>query len=509
MQKFVYRFKALLLALALPFALWQTANAQLLCDVDVVYQQSPGNNLVYFGAVTLGDSSCFSQNSTFTWSFGDGSSGTGQYPTHTYNQPGWYGVCVSATRANGQVVTDCDTIIINDTIINSCNGSVNFSFNQVSGANGTFQFYNTSDFSIAQCISGNSGFIWSFGDGTGDQTAGPAGTTHTYANPGTYVVCLKTFSAQGQPLEVCQTVVYSNGISNIYIGGMILADNSCLQSWVRVELIGLNNNTYKVDSIYGGADSCYYNFSVQTTPGAPSESYIIRATPLINTDYLSTYFGDAIFWSDATVLQPTQNQWNLTINLVPAANIAPGLGLLTGTINGNGATVTTTFNGNPITTTFDVTASRVIILNAQGQPVGFAFANADGTFSFPNLPEGNYQMRVDNPKVPSQSVPFSITGSASSVNVTMNTTASGITTVTSNSKTLKGSALSAFPNPATETISLSGVSGSVEILNAKGQIVMKSSDVKNINISNLSSGLYTIKGLNDRQETVTTRFVKK
>jgi hypothetical protein len=38
---------------------------------------------------------------------------------------------------------------------------------------------------------------------------------------------------------------------------------------------------------------------------------------------------------------------------------------------------------------------------------------------------------------------------------------------------------------------------------------MKSSDVKNINISNLSSGLYTIKGLNDRQETVTTRFVKK
>lgn len=509
MQKFVSGFKAILLALALPFALSQTANAQLLCGVNIVYQQNPANNMVYLGAVTLGDSSCFSQNSTFTWSFGDGSSGTGQYPTHTYNQPGWYGVCVSAITASGQTVIDCDTIIIEDTTVNNCMGSVNFSFTPIPGTIGTFQFSNNSNFSIAQCITGNTQFIWSFGDGTSASTFGTAGVNHTYTSNGAYTACLKANILGGNPVEICYTVVVGSLPGFINLGGMILADNACLQSPVRVELIGMNSNTYKVDSINGGADSCFYNFSVQTTPGAPSESYIIRATPLINTDYLSTYFGDAIFWSDATVLQPTQNQWNLAINLVPAANIAPGLGLLTGTINGNGTTVTSTFNGNPITTTFDVTASRVIILNSQGQPVGFAFANADGTFSFPDLPVGNYQMRVDNPKVPSQSVPFSITANATSVNVTMSATGSGITTVTSNSKALKGSSISAFPNPATETISLSGVSGSVEILNAKGQIVMKSSDVKNINISNLSSGLYTIKGLNDRQETVTTRFVKK
>lgn len=509
MQKFVSRFKALILALALPFALSQSATAQMLCGLDIVYQVNPGTNDVYFAAVPQGDSACFGPATAFNWFFGDNSTGTGRYPSHTYLQPGMYGVCVSAIDFNGQTITACDTVVITDTIVNNCVGAISFEMNPVSGTNGTYHFSNSSNFSIAQCISNNSQFTWSFGDGTSAQTFGPGSTNHTYSNPGTYVVCLKTVSFQGQPIEVCQSLTVTSIINNIGLGGMVFADGACLQSQVRVELIGLNSNSYQAQTLDGTADSCFYAFNVQSILGAPTESFIVRATPLTNNDYLSTYFGDAIFWSDATVLQPSQSQWNLTINLVPAANIAPGLGLLTGTINGNGATVTTTFNGNPITTTFDVTASRVIILNAQGQPVGFAFANADGTFSFPNLPEGNYQMRVDNPKVPSQVVPFAITASSSSVNVTMNTTGSGITTVTSNSKTLKGSALSAYPNPATETISLSGVSGSIEILNTKGQVVLKSSDVKNINISTLSSGLYTIKGLNDRQETVTTRFVKK
>ena len=292
MQKFVSRFKALILALALPFALSQTANAQFPCGVNIVYQQNPANNMVYLGAVTLGDSSCFSQNSTFTWSFGDGSTGTGQYPTHTYTQPGWYGVCVSATLANGQFVTDCDTIVINDTTVNNCMGSVNFSFTPIPGTIGTFQFSNNSNFSIAQCITGNTQFIWSFGDGTSASTFGPAGVSHTYTNNGTYVACLKANIIGGNPIEVCYTVVVGSLPGFINLGGMILADNACLQSPVRVELIGINSNTYKVDSINGGADSCFYNFSVQTTPGAPSESYIIRATPLINTDYLSTYVGD-------------------------------------------------------------------------------------------------------------------------------------------------------------------------------------------------------------------------
>jgi len=507
MKNFVSRFKAFILALALPFALIQTAKAQPFCNVNIEYQTNPVNNQISFVAQTSGDSACFSSASVFTWSFGDGTSGTGRFPSHIYSQPGLYVVCVTATTSSAQTVVDCDTVEITNPISN-CQGVLNFVFTTSSGTIGTnYQFDNTSLFSISACISGNTQFTWTFGDGTSASTFGNNSVIHSFTSAGTYIVCLKAVTLQGSPIEVCKSVEVIN--TNVGLGGLVQADGICLQSPVRVELIGLSNNAYQVQTLTGTADSCFYNFNIQSAPGAPTGSYIIRATPLTNNDYLSTYFGDAIFWSDATVLQPTQSQYNLTINLVPAAALAPGLGLVTGTINGNGTTVNTTFNGNPITTTFNVTASRVIILNSLSQPVGFAFANANGTFSFPDLPVGEYQLRVDNPKVPSQTVPFSITANATSVNINMNTTGSGITTVTSNSKKIQSANLVAYPNPASEEISMEGVSGSVEIMDAKGQIVLKTSEVKNIRISNLASGLYMIKAFNNKMEPVSTRFVKK
>ncbi len=48
---------------------------------------------------------------TYTWSFGDGSSGsTLQNPIHQYGVTGWYYVCVTATYANGLAYTFCDSV---------------------------------------------------------------------------------------------------------------------------------------------------------------------------------------------------------------------------------------------------------------------------------------------------------------------------------------------------------------------------------------------------------------
>jgi PKD repeat protein len=49
--------------------------------------------------------------STFTWQFGDGASGTGLSPVHTYFHTGTYKVCLTV-RNNGCEKTTCDTVSI-------------------------------------------------------------------------------------------------------------------------------------------------------------------------------------------------------------------------------------------------------------------------------------------------------------------------------------------------------------------------------------------------------------
>jgi PKD repeat protein len=47
---------------------------------------------------------------TYTWSFGDGTSATGQYPTHTYSTPGYYTVCLNIMDSlNSCNSTFCDS----------------------------------------------------------------------------------------------------------------------------------------------------------------------------------------------------------------------------------------------------------------------------------------------------------------------------------------------------------------------------------------------------------------
>lgn len=47
----------------------------------------------------------------YTWSFGDGTSGTGNQPQHQYNSGGWFNICVTATGP-GVNITYCDSVYV-------------------------------------------------------------------------------------------------------------------------------------------------------------------------------------------------------------------------------------------------------------------------------------------------------------------------------------------------------------------------------------------------------------
>jgi PKD repeat protein len=57
---------------------------------------------------------------SYIWDFGDGQTGTGATPTHTYFRTGGFDVCVTATDNTGCCVTECTTVSVDRSFGNNC-----------------------------------------------------------------------------------------------------------------------------------------------------------------------------------------------------------------------------------------------------------------------------------------------------------------------------------------------------------------------------------------------------
>lgn len=135
---------------------------------------------------------------SYSWTFGDGGTSTSVYPMHQYTSPGTYTVCLTVAM-NGQTCTSCQVVVIGSTpncnanyfvIVDSTNANQLYFFNQSTGGNS---------------------YYWYFGDGSTSTSANP---THTYANSGTYLVCLTIYSNSSNCQDsYCDTLIIGNGQS--------------------------------------------------------------------------------------------------------------------------------------------------------------------------------------------------------------------------------------------------------------------------------------------------------
>ena len=140
-----------------------------------------------------GDSS-----STYFWDFGDGTSGTGQFITHNFNNYSWNYVCLNTVNSNQFQCTFCDTVIINDTLSTS---PCNTYFTSVSDSQGNTTFAGYSNDSLST-------YYWDFGDGT---SSTGQNATHQYTN-GTYYVCLNSISSTQYQCSFCNYVSVNDSI---------------------------------------------------------------------------------------------------------------------------------------------------------------------------------------------------------------------------------------------------------------------------------------------------------
>lgn len=125
---------------------------------------------------------------SWLWNFGDGNTSTQRNPTHNYFANGTYNVCLTVTNACG---TDSVCKNISVTCVPPTS---NFTFTS------SFLTVTFNDISSGPPTS----WAWNFGDGNSSTLQNP---THTYANPGTYTVCLTTSNQCGSPSTVCQSVL--------------------------------------------------------------------------------------------------------------------------------------------------------------------------------------------------------------------------------------------------------------------------------------------------------------
>ena len=129
--------------------------------------------------VSLSDSS---GANSWLWNFGDGSTGTAQNVSHTYNTPGTYTVSLQ-TQSNGST---CSQTISNFATYIVGGGIADFTYNQTLCP----PFIGTFTDSSLNAVS----WQWNFGDG---QTSTQQNPVHTYNHTGSYNVSLTITSANG------------------------------------------------------------------------------------------------------------------------------------------------------------------------------------------------------------------------------------------------------------------------------------------------------------------------
>ncbi|MDZ4384420.1 MAG: PKD domain-containing protein, partial [Nitrospirota bacterium] len=157
---------------------------------------------------------------SYSWTFGDGGSGTGATPSHGYGAPGVYNVSLTVTDRAGQsnTVSTTVTILAGTPPVANPGGPYTVLESQVVNKHWTIAVDGTGSSDDVNIWY----YVWNFGDGSAATTAT---ANHTYANPGTYTVTLTVADHANQTHTVTTTAsITGEGLPVADAGGPYLAE---------------------------------------------------------------------------------------------------------------------------------------------------------------------------------------------------------------------------------------------------------------------------------------------
>ena len=353
-------------------------------------------------------------------------------------------------------------------------------------------------------------FLWSTGETT--PAIVPSG-------PGTY--CVTVTHSSGCTASDCYE--YDPNFGNFSLKGFVTLPDSNFFALLAgtVTLYQFDPATLELVEVA--------NTPLNTTPngvvnfygfGEVSEGqYLVKVTLDPNSpyadDYLPTYYGDVLYWDEATPITIPSAQDYFNIVLVKGQGVN-GPGVINGTVtDGDGLTA----NGGDDRGAGDpVPGVSILLLNEQEQPITDALTDEAGTYSFPALPYGAYKVVVE---IAGLDQAFSwVTLSAENPGATLNfeVTEAGVVMTGIGELAAEAQRFQAFPNPVSNVLHVAlnvpaAQEASLMLSNTAGTTVAArhltlaaGHQTFDLNVSQLPSGIYFLQ-LISGGEVVSRRIV--
>ncbi len=439
--------------------------------------------------------------------------------THTYNSGGNYTVTLYVTVVdsnNNITCTDSSTSTV--TIPGggglNCN-NVNAGF----AASANLGVVTLNNFSTPNPGGGvNASYYIKWGDGQTTTTNSKANQTHTYTTSGSYTITLK--ATYNSSTITCVDSTFATINVNVTppnsISGYIVTDSNSnnVRDTFKVWLITFNSSTNilaAVDSqIVSGYSIVPYVFNNKASGNYRTKAHHLNG-PGTGTGYVPTYHDSDLLWSNANIIAHTGGTSAGKNIYMKKGTVTTGPGFVGGNVT-QGANKGTA-NG--------IEGLNVLLLDGNGDPIAYDVTDANGDYSFSNIPNGSYTVHPEQLAFNTTSAPVNISNGSTTftgVNFERSLSAKTIVPKTSGIVTVNDKAsFVMYPNPAqnkvvlswTEntdeaaTVTITDVSGKKvfsTVTNMKGQSVIK--------FGELQTGFYMLNVSSDLGNSTHKLFIQ-
>jgi PKD repeat protein len=442
------------------------------------------------------------ETKTAKWYFGDGNTSTSTSPSHAYAAAGNYNVCLVTTWYDSTTSSlKCKDSICKTVTVSTggCSGATSNFTSSYTGWSASFTATSTNITGLTKK------YDWYYGDGTFSLNNTSTNTTHNYTSGGNKLVSLITKWYNGSTLACMDSNSKTITLTALnYISGFITQDTNAVhidspdyKVWL-IKFDTATNMLYAVDSLV--ANGTYWAYTPFQFNNKAAGVYRVKAKllngPTSGTGHVPTYHYSSLMWNTANTITHSGGPTSSIAILMKVGTITSGPGFVAGNVSA-GANKGTA-NG--------IEGMTILLLDGAGNLVQGVVTDANGDYSFSNIPPANYNVYPEDCGYTTTSVGITIVGGNTSftgVNFSRSISQQTITPATSGIITInnRNFEFGIYPNPAKDKVTIEWNKGTSEnadiiITDVTGKKVfattVSTGKSTELNLGTMDKGLYFI-----------------